>query len=123
VPLTHVGGRDQVKRSGRNLRFRLRFECRPGDDDPDGMSCFVGRLTVEEAIALVSLSGRVADEGDAVRYTVAGVLIKAGFRVEHTPGPIAEHVSVKWPGEWDDNAADAFDGSFVEYSTKEGSDG
>lgn len=123
LTLTHIGSRDQHKVSGRHLRFRVRFECWPGDDDEDGMSCFVGRLSVEEAIGIMTLGGRLPTNQDAVRYTKAGLLSAAGFEVIHTPHPVAEHVSVRRPAMWDDIAADAFNRSFVEFRTREESDG
>lgn len=93
--VTHVGSVDR-KGTGKWHRLNYRFQCLL-DDGEDEMSVFVGRLSVEQAIDLLTLGVRASTPTDAVRYAQAGDLLGEGFRVCHTPEMVEEHVSVKWP--------------------------
>jgi hypothetical protein len=90
-----------------------RFRVRPGVGVESGISLIAGRLDVAEAHRLVVRRGVPRPGVDAVRYTTAGDLTDAGFRVRPAPTrAIPEHVLVDYEGEWDDEVAERFDACF-----------
>lgn len=80
--------------------------------DEKEMSLLEGRLLPDEADRLVA-SGSYPNHRAGVRHTTVGVLEQAGFRVRRSPSvAIPNHVSVEWPGTWDDHVAMRFDECF-----------
>jgi hypothetical protein len=71
-----------------------------------------GRLQPEEADRLVARR-TYPNPRAGVRHTTVGRLEAAGFRVSRSPSPaIPNHVSVEWPGTWDDDVAMRFNECF-----------
>ncbi|MEU8175887.1 hypothetical protein AB0C14_23655 [Microbispora hainanensis] len=105
---------------------------RPFKDEPvkpqvvNAVSLMRGKLTVDEAVRCFPNSRSRAVSGEGVRYTTAGTLRQASFRVKFTPSqwnPL--HVSVenldsKRP--WTDDDRDRFNACFGDPEWKEGDD-
>jgi hypothetical protein len=115
--VTQVGS---VSRRGSNIWSTPRFSFRSApraDVDKGAMSVILGRVPIEKAVPLVARRADAAGSGDAVRYALVSDLRKEGFSVEHTPSrTIPDHGSVRWEGEWDEQAFEAFDNCFGEYA-------
>ena len=110
----HVEDRSNARWA--RLRFSFRAAMR-AERDELYVSLIAGRLTVPEAVPLVSRHDRAGD-ADAVRYAQAGTLQEAGFTVVYRPSrTIPDHVGVTWDrnGDWDDIVAAKFTRCFVEY--------
>jgi hypothetical protein len=92
--------------------FDRGFSRQPRPRDTDGLlSLIAGRLSIGEAKPLISSKPPV--EGEAVRHTTVGRLTDAGFHVFRTPLPKnPDHVSVEYPGKWDDDVCEKFDSCF-----------
>lgn len=89
------------------------FKSAPSSNGEEkGLSLIAGRLTPEMATELVCR--READEKDVVRHTLVSRLLEAGFVVKRTPiDPTnPDHVSVEYPGDWDDTVCERFDKCF-----------
>ncbi len=102
------------------------FRSRPRYPREVELSMIRGRIGVEKATAYVR-RGAPAGPSDRVRYTTAGVLRAAGFRVQHTPtARNPDHVSISVPlghVEWDTEQELAFIGVFDETGGGEQHDG
>lgn len=114
--LTQLGAHELRWESG--IRTRHHFSFRSAlraDRDEEYMSLVAGRMSLAEIVPLVN-RGDTAGGADAVRYTVAGELRKAGFEIKYKKSrTIPSHVAVRWPGEWDGDVLSRFDQSFREY--------
>jgi hypothetical protein len=91
------------------------FRRRPRVGVEDGMSLTVGNLTVEEMTPFVTRGRTTVRPGAAVRHTTVARLTAVGFTVTRSrtlKNP--NHVVVRYPGEWDDAVAKAFDDSFYD---------
>lgn len=84
------------------------------------MSLIIGR---QSKMAVALLVTKTAPPWAIARYTTAGTLRAAGFRVTHSPtrgNPL--HVSVfppsgpHGPGDWDEGMATSFDKCFTEFT-------
>jgi predicted fused transcriptional regulator/phosphomethylpyrimidine kinase len=85
----------------------------PREQDGDGVSLIMGRVTAEEASLLVRGRPSFDKASDRVRYTSVVRLRAAGFRVRHTPSQRnPRHVSVSRPGIWSSDVCGAFDMCF-----------
>jgi hypothetical protein len=113
--LTQVGTVDsQLSGNWARHRFRFQYLLRTEQEETE-MSCYVGRLTIVDAVGLISLGVRPVMPNDVVRYSQANALLNLGFSVRHTPDRIEEHVSITSAGDWDPSVGELFDGCFVEY--------
>lgn len=92
------------------------FRCRPRiPRDQGAVSLLLGHYDEEEAAQIVARHGKLP--GDVVRYTTAGTLRALGFVVSHTPTKrTATHVSVEFPGTWDDKTDELFEEAFQQGS-------
>lgn len=96
------------------VNFSFRSSLR-ADQGETYVSAIAGRLTVDEAVPLVSRGDR-AGEADAARYAPTEVLIKAGFQVTFRPTrTIPSHVAIAWVDEWGEDTAVLFGQCFTEY--------
>jgi hypothetical protein len=87
------------------------FRRRPRSHET-AVSLIRGRLTVAEAVRVVLWAESVTED-DRVRYARAAALLEHGFDVLLTPTRRnADHISVVWNGDWDDDVARAFDSCF-----------
>lgn len=115
--LTEYGSRDRP------------IKGRPFKDEPakpqlaNAISLMRGKLTVDEAVGYFPNRRAPASAGEGVRYTTAGTLRDASFRVKFTPnGWNPVHVSVenldsKRP--WTDDDRDRFNACFGDPEWKE----
>lgn len=88
------------------------FWDRPRPKDRDGLSAMLGKVTPAEARKPVRRVGALTED-DGVRYARVGDLRKRGFIVTHTPSRgNTDHVSIRYPGAWDDDISRAFDESW-----------
>lgn len=86
-----------------------RLRNRPRLRDIDGLSLTAGKLTPAEARKPVRRGSPTEDDG--VRHVRTGDLRAEGFIVENTPSRRnTEHVSIRYPREWDDQVASTFNG-------------
>lgn len=76
------------------------------------ISLILGRLTLEQTVQIVPETEEPTED-DRVRYVLAERLIEQGFEALRTPTrKNPDHVSVAWPGDWDDDVADTFESCF-----------
>lgn len=105
----------QHGKSGKPFQNTLRQLRHPPGPERD-MSLILGAADAVEATKLRFGYPQRDYSKYAVRYTTAGALRRAGFRVEHTgryPGN-PYHVSVFAEGDWGPDQASAFDACFSE---------
>lgn len=108
-------GHLKMRRSLNWSRFDYSFRCCPSANDEGYLSLLEGRLSVAEAVPLIA-RGDSAGTADCVRYTEAGLLTKAGFRVVWRPLPrLLGHVAVYADGEWDEEVSGKFEECFTEF--------
>lgn len=87
----------------------------PRARDSDGVSAILGQLSVSQAVACVRFSSPVPVRTDGVRYAKVAALVDAGFDVRLTPSKrIPGHVSIRYPGEWDDEVSGTFHACFTD---------
>jgi len=76
------------------------------------MSTILGKVSPAEAHRRVRMTGEPS-RYDGVRYALVGDLRALGFVITHDPRPgNTKHVSVSYPGEWDDSVAGKFNQCF-----------
>jgi len=98
------------------------FRIKPRVGLEQDISLIAGRRSVEEAARLVSRGRRGAAVGDGVRYSTAGAVRGAGFRVKRTPTLLnPNHVSatLKRGEVWSKDVSTLFDECWTEPEWKE----
>lgn len=102
-PLSQYGNTEQLV----GLRQDRAFRGRPRPADQGKLSVELGRYTVEEFLERCPNFPKI---GATIRHTTVGALCERGFVVYHDPrGMRPEHVSVEFPGDWDDAIEERFD--------------
>jgi len=99
---------EYVSQYGSRLTGQPEFRDRPREKDHGALSSILGQVTAAEARRRVRQAGS-PNSGDGVRYAKVGDLRAHGFTVTHSPWPRnTKHVSIRYPGDWDDQVAGTF---------------
>jgi len=109
-----IGADEYVSQYGSRLTGEPVFWDHLKPADIDGLSAIIGQVTPAEGRRRVRgpRSGPPTRD-DGIRYALVADLEKEGFRVTDTGWPgNTKHVSISYPGEWDDTVAGKFNKCF-----------
>jgi hypothetical protein len=112
IEAREIRDEEYVSHYGSRLTGQPVFRDRPREKDHGALSAILGQVTAAEARRRVRQAGSPTGD-DGVRYARVGDLRAQGFTVTHSPWPRnTRHVSIRYPGGWDNEVAGTFNACF-----------